>query len=222
MTSDGRINPRVPARDRLIVPPAGVLGDDKLDTMFAQHSVLAERAASANGQARMLEGARETAKESDDQAFADALRAGKPDPGQKASKLLEEYIGEARRMADALALTVRESRDEILVALDERRDQLAVRLDGRFEQDTERFLEAIRLLRPLVADRARVHAARTWLDDPNRSYRVPDPIVPTLIGPNGEVLLFSQVLAAMEATALPVAEATRDQRTWPEPEPAAA
>jgi hypothetical protein len=217
MPTDERLQARVPPRDRLITPPPGVLGDAALDRALAEHNELAQRAADAAAQSSMLEDSRQDAVDADTQALAQALRAGESDPGGRATRFIDEKIAEARRQADALALAVRDSRDEILDRIRDAHDALAERLDKLTATENERLRAAIDAVRPLVVSRARFEAARTWVDEPQRSFRVPEPILPGMRGANDEVVLFEHAIGAMLASTRPAVVADgRDQRAWRE------
>jgi hypothetical protein len=205
---------------QLTPPPAGLLGDAKLDAAFAEHRDLAAAADSARAAARNLENSRQVAIEADDKALGAALRSGEPDPGQKAQRYIEQAIVTARRTAAGLESAFGDSRTELLAMLAKRQEAIAEHIDAQLAAETESLIAVVReQLRSGLDQQARLRAARVWLDQPARHYNLREPVLPPLRGPNGEPLPLGHVLAALEAIVSPPVrevppEPSRDQRTW--------
>lgn len=129
---------------QLTPPPAGLLGDAKLDAAFAEHRDLAAAADCARAAARNLENSRQVAIEADDKALGAALRSGEPDPGQKAQRYIEQAIVTARRTAAGLESAFGDSRTELLAMLAKRQEAIAEHIDAQLAAETESLIAVVR------------------------------------------------------------------------------
>ena len=81
-----------------------------------------------------LEQTRDQAVEADRQAYADAVEAGKPDPGPKRTKAHDEKHAAAVRRSEAVEIALERSRTRLLEAMDEHRDELRDAAEKRVAQ----------------------------------------------------------------------------------------
>ncbi len=171
-----------------------------------------------------LTSARAEAAAADAAAFAEAIRADKPDPGAKHTQRLEGEIAGAQRRVAALERAVADQLADVTEAVERHRAELAAKLEQRAAKARGALAKDIARLR---ADHAEMMSARgiaSWLDGfPARTKWAAQAggWVPLLRGANGEPLTIEHVLGALTALTEPPRPATAPvYPTMPRPESA--
>ncbi len=188
-------------RDTITPPPAEQLARLPEDLVKAAAEVvgLRERQAEGHRSLNELEDSVGGATEKDVQASADALRAGNPDPGRKATAKVEKAIEQQKSTLEGLAVAVGDAeRDLAAMAegyVDTHGDQL--------QQDIDEQRAECRKTAELLAtntDELRVRMAlRDWLRNPASSYR-PSAFAARRLNitkRNGEGASLQEVIAAL-------------------------
>lgn len=138
--------------------------DDEVAKAAGEYRRLEATRAEAAGEQRKLENARREAVERDEQAYADALRAKRGDPGDKHTKKADEEIVQARRRSQALERAVKQALGEFLEVLEQRRAEWTASLEQQVAQARSEFgdrLAALTEAHGQLADRV---ATLKWLN----------------------------------------------------------
>jgi hypothetical protein len=109
--------------------------------------------------------------DADRQALADAIRAGKPEPTEKAADKLREKIAKAERRRDALDLAARAVNEELLAIFGDRMDSWRDDVEARTAQARERVAEQVAALRGSIQLLVSLRSARRWLQSFPRPHR---------------------------------------------------
>jgi len=118
----------------------------------------------AAGEQRKLEDARRDAVDRDEQAFADALKAGKADPGAKHTSKADEAIVQARRRAAALERAAQQALGEFLAVLEQRRVEWTASLEEQVAQARLEFGDRLAALTEAHGQLADRFATLQWLE----------------------------------------------------------
>lgn len=144
--------------------PAEPLGHKATDAAIAKYRDLsAELRATTRRVRELLEG-RKAAEAADDQAAADAIRAGKPDPGRPAAEAHHAELEAAQRRRAILDRATSDQLSEVSQLLDANRPALAAKLDAEVDEATTRLLAAADALASADAALGAAAARRGWLD----------------------------------------------------------
>ena len=150
----------------------------------------------------LLEAKRAEAQTADTNAYAEALRHGKSDPGAKRTDAVDQEIVMARRKRAALERARDSVESEVVALVEEHRAEWLEEADEQLERLHERKRE---LLTAFAEERTAIVTTlslRRWIEGfPTRPSvrRVGSPPVATLLGRNGEGLAWETILAALEA-----------------------
>jgi hypothetical protein len=127
-----------------------------------------------------LEFARDRAREEDRQAHADAIRQGKPDPGDQATLRAQEASKVRSREVEALRTAAVDAHHELVDVIERHRSTWSEKVRDRIEKRRTEVRKAIdqldRAARELREDQTLVG----WLRDfPNARYKSATGTVPT-------------------------------------------
>lgn len=163
-----------------------------------------------------LEQTREQAVEADRQAYADAVEAGKPDPGPKHAKAHEDKLADAVRRSEAVEVALERSHDRLLAAADEHRDELRAAVEKRVSQSRAALTSAIDEATARHADLQHALALSAWVKDfPGKARWAPSKYASVVHLGSGQQGGVAEVLAAVRVLAQPP---PRRPGTMPVPE----
>jgi predicted DCC family thiol-disulfide oxidoreductase YuxK len=149
---------------------------------------------------RQLGEQREQALADDRVGLAEALRAGKKDPGTDAVEKIDREIAATKRTVSALELAVIAAWDDVVQVVEQNRERWFREQEKQVEQarrKTGDYLAAYTGAREtLVAERAMLTFLRSF---PDRGLSAAIPAVATLRAPNGEPTHWRTIVAALEA-----------------------
>ncbi len=164
----------------------------------AEHATLVEREQAAAQTLLTLENARRVAVNADRDAFAQALRTGKDDPGTPKTAEYDAEIAKARRLAEGLTTAVAASTDEVLAAVARARPAWQVDAAQREVDARTRYLEAVDALNRARGALVQARSVGAWLEGPADSrYKTWSPPVRGLPAPHGGPTNFGDVVAAL-------------------------
>jgi len=197
----------------LTLPDLDQLGMDwpELRDRIAEYNRLATEHRAASAALEALLASRPAAIENDRAAYAEAIRAGKADPGESNLSKLNTRVTSANRKAEALAAAVQSTARDIAAAVEGRRAALLHDVDQALGEDRDALAHAVTAW---VAARTRLdqhRALRSWIDlFPGRTKWIPTVTTPVrgFDTANGEPLSFPELAQALHADAepAPVAE----------------
>ena len=119
-----------------------------------------------------LEHQRDGARLADEQAHADAIRHGKPDPGAKLTAKAEQAVAAKGREVAALKIAATDAHAELLAVVDEHRPAWAAKVAEQIEQRRAAVCEAVDALERAHRELREDSALSTWLDGfPEARYR---------------------------------------------------
>jgi hypothetical protein len=162
-----------------------------------------------------FENARAGAEQIDTQAAADALRAGKPDPGRKVTDKAEKAIAAQKPKVGALGVAVADAERDLRAAIAKHAEEQRTKLGD--EVDTQRA-EALTIVEELVekiGERQASFALKAWLADPTRQFN-PGSYgrhLTDLQRPNGEQIPVDAVAATLLGAFAPPTPPARSRRS---------
>src|SRR4051794_21599589 len=124
----------------------------------------------AGRKARELKDEQPKAKREDTAAYAEAIKAGKKDPGTKASDRLEAQIESVSRRRDALRVVLRDRANELLVLVERGRDGWTTETQDSLDVAEDRLAEALAAVERAEAEVLRHKQVLAFLDGPE-NYR---------------------------------------------------
>lgn len=208
---------------KVTVPPPEIRGRlKKLDGPATEVETLRGRLRTEQQELAELETKLDAAREADVAAQAAALRAGKPDPGQKATAKADQAIeAKAPRIA-ALERAAEDAEADLVAAIDEHRVEYREQLLAEAEDQRATARRLVGEAQAAVGDRQRTLALRSWLQRPGRFN--PGKLqgqVESLTQPNGSSPSVDVVTAALaEALDAPKPpEPTNPHQNLPAPTP---
>jgi hypothetical protein len=117
-----------------------------------------------------LGASRENAAQEDAAAYAKALRASKPDPGNPKTEALETNLAAARRKLDALGVALQDLDAERRALMDAKRPKWRSEVRAKTPEAAEALRDAVGAVR---SARARLHSLQglaRWLEEPSRPF----------------------------------------------------
>lgn len=117
-----------------------------------------------------LENSRRDAERKDTAAFAEAIQAGRKDPGTPHADELQVEIRDATRRRDALRVALQGLGPELLSVIEEGRAAWLSEVQEGLSEATERLEEARQAMKRAEAEQARHRELIAWLEDP-QDYR---------------------------------------------------
>lgn len=170
------------------LPPVELVDRADVRTLLEQYSDLRTRAAAALRDLDRAQIARRTANERDAAALADAVRAGKKDPGPVEVKKAEAALAEAQRVADGLDIACARSFDELAQTVGSRRSEWLDDLDEKRDAAVATFLETLDSLQAAADEIARINGFANWVRafPDGKGYLPRGTLVTTLEQRNGE------------------------------------
>lgn len=137
--------------------------DEQVATAAGEYRRVEAARVEAAGEQHKLENARRDAAELDEQAFADALRAGKADPGAKHTSKADDAIVQARRRAQALDRAAKQALGEFLDVLEQRRAEWTASLEQQVAQARSEFADRLAALTEAHGQLADRFGTLQWL-----------------------------------------------------------
>ncbi len=193
-----RIN--LPDLDALEVGWADIRG------LIAEYEKLQDEHHGASATLDEILAARPAAIERDRESYAQAIRAGKDDPGEAALNKLNTKITGANRKVEAIAVATRAVASDIADLVDRRRSELLRDADRAVNEDYQVLREAIAAWESARERLYARKALRSWVAEfPGRTKYVPGaaPGLRALIGPNGSPVTIEELAQALHADAEP-------------------
>lgn len=142
-----------------------------------------------------------TAADEDRQALADALRAGKPDPGRKATQRAKAAFDLASDRRNALDKAMSDAAEELRAAL-KQDTETTQKLDALLTTAHDKMRKSAERLAGELADRQALAGLRNWCQNPG-AYRVNAGMATPLTGPNRDNLRASDLIGALVQTFTP-------------------
>ena len=152
-----------------------------------------------------LQDQRAAAEQQDDQALADALRLGKPDPGHEALDAVDAELGEARRRERALDQAVRDVAGDVRGVCREHRAVWLADLDSKVAASRAVYADSIDAAQAARSEVFQAESLRRFIAGEVESYRYAEPMGTTLPGENGEGVHAVALLDALRDEAHPPA-----------------
>jgi hypothetical protein len=184
----------------------GKTGWKAFETARSDYERLADEQKKTTAKLRELGEQREQALADDRVGLAEALRAGRKDPGTGQVERIDREIAATRRTVSALELAVIAAWDDVVQVVEQNRDRWFREQEKQVEQarrKTGDYLAAYTGAREtLVAERAMLTFLRSF---PDRGLSAAIPAVATLRAPNGEPTNWRTIVAALEADVDPPA-----------------
>jgi len=143
--------------------------------------------------------ARDAATAQDRRDYADALSAGKNDPGTPNTDEAEKVLAQVERKRDALELAIGEASAAVTEAVQDDRDVLLAKASQDVDLGASQYRDALDALTGAHAALAQAMATRAWLARfPEVSAVRPALlVVPNLLGRNGDPENVNRVFAAL-------------------------
>jgi hypothetical protein len=164
--------------------------------LHGEHSAAAQRLFD-------LEEARHLAVEADASAYGAAIRSGKPDPGEVATKKADAALIDLRRRVSALEKAVESAEAELLAAVERCRSKWAAELDQQTAEANQAYSAAAEAVEVSRCRLCELRDTAGWLRHfPGRPvYKGAVPGVPALIARHGDGYSWLEVIAALRADA---------------------
>ena len=204
---DRRDNPLRPNREVLDAQTPSKISHQKVKLAAVELRGLQRQYRAAEGDLRRLQDARATAESLDRAAYADALRAGQPDPGSKALVAANAAIAEGARRLEALGQAVEGSYADLVAAVEKGEQAWRASLEKDLAARREDLRAAIEQVERAHSALADTLATRGWLavfaDGRPARYK-PGAFVGALAGirgPSGDALPVSTAFAALRELA---------------------
>lgn len=186
---------------RLIELPPVPITDAKVADAAAAYARLVDENATVAARLAELENDRPAAVEADRRAYADAIRAGKADPGTKAVERLDADLTATRRRSEALAVAVAAAQEELVSTVEARRAAWGAEIDRRVAKDRAEVSKAVEALGAARDKLSESLSLAGWLSRfPLKTAWMPPSAlahVPGLTSPNGDPHPWPVVLAAL-------------------------
>jgi leucyl aminopeptidase (aminopeptidase T) len=150
-----------------------------------------------------LEEARHHAVEADASAYGAAIRSGKPDPGEVATKKCDADLIDRRRRVSALEKAVGSAEADLLAAVERHRTKWTAELDQAAATAQQAYADAVEAVEGCRRRLCEVRATAGWLRRfPGRPvYKPVSPGVAGLVARHGDGYSWDEVLAALRADA---------------------
>lgn len=172
-----------------------------LDQIRQEHERLTSALSAEQTRAYELAGQRAQAAELDRQAYADALRRGKDDPGAEQAARLEDEIAAAQRKVDALQRALLDVWQEAVALVEKERKPWLSDLNERREAARKRLIELTDALNANRQETAELNTLAAWLANPGTAKAHGSGRVRALTAPNGEPMQWDELVAALRAEA---------------------
>jgi len=197
ITRAARMRGMLPAFQRPIQQPHdGLLTDDglreKLDAALTRASDLLAAQRRRNDTQALVENAR--AK--DARAGADALKAGKPDPGRVYAKKAEAVVADTEHAVAVCEQAEADARRDLVATLKNERAALVAELDERNHAELMKAFELIGEAGRCLGWAGRARATQVWVTDPTNYHERPDQAMHALTSAQRAL---GEMLAAQEA-----------------------
>lgn len=198
------------AQSPLSIPT--VIANSKAKHAAAEYRRLVDAFNAESRKHAHCEDARMAAEHLDREAFAGAIRAGRPDPGSGQVEQANAALMEARRRMDATGTALEASRRDLIAAVRETEPGWRGSLDRELEKRRAALKAQVQELARAHANLSETVATRGWLErfveEPDRSRWNPAGALsrlPSLSGANREPVFVAQALDALTALAEPPA-----------------
>ena len=192
----------MPLNDRDTLTPFQLPPESKLwpevQPLAKEYRKLVGDRRAAQQQLGQLEDAHVRAVESDKVAYAQALREGKPDPGNKAVEKLNKERANTRRTIESLEVAILEVEAELEDAIEAQKAGQSERIQAEIEEACVVYAAAIDELAVARQSLAEIVAMRHFLKEfPERGYKPAGWPVFKLQAPSGDPYDFGRVSDAL-------------------------
>lgn len=183
---------------RNLVVPASI-ESAKVRDASAEHARLLAMYRTTDADLRRATTTRDAATAQDRRDYADALSAGKNDPGTPNTDKAKEALAQIERKRDALELAISEAFAAVTEAVLDDRDVLLAKAAQDVDLGAQAYHDALDVLTGAHAALAQAVATRAWLTRfPEVSAVRPTLlVVPNLLAKNGDPEKVNRVLAAL-------------------------
>jgi hypothetical protein len=189
-------------RGTLTLPPT--IDHPTIAAAASEYRNLTERLATELHALDELRAKHEDAREADEQAAADAIRAGGRTPAPTHQRKSLDLIATKERQAEALGRAIGDSRGDLIAAVERHGAELARTLEQAVDAKRSAYTDAVDALADAHAELASATAMLAWLHrftaDPVRAQWTPGAYVRQvhgLTGQNGEPLDIAATIAAL-------------------------
>jgi hypothetical protein len=150
-----------------------------------------------------LEEARHHAVEADASAYGAAIRSGKPDPGEVATKKCDADLIDRRRRVSALEKATAAAESDVLAAVERHRGKWLELLDRQADEANQAYGDAVEAVEVSRRRLCELRATTGWLRNfPGRPvYKGATPGVAGLVARHGDGYSWPEVLAALRTDA---------------------
>ncbi len=158
-----------------------------------------------------LASGRSAALDADAGAFAQAIRADKPDPGARHVEKVDQEVAQVQRRVDALERAVADQLADVTRAVERYGTEVRAKLDQRAAKARGALTKDIARLRADHAELMQARGVASWLDGFPERTKWSNAVggwVPLLRSANGEPLTIEHVLGALTALTEPPRPAT--------------
>jgi len=198
-------------------PPAELINDKAIRQAADAHERLVTEHAAVRARHYDLVNGRWQAAERDRDAYATAIADGKDDPGQEQTRQHDAQITDAARREEALEVAVSRARQTFVEAVERRKEPVLASAQEREEKERVALLAAVEQVAEHRRHLAEARHLKTWVEkvaeEGHARWRPgTGGSLPGVRGPNGEPVLFGQVVDALRS--LCESPQTADQRTW--------
>ncbi|HMM49020.1 MAG TPA: hypothetical protein PKE32_05345 [Miltoncostaeaceae bacterium] len=168
---------RIPVGPRRFakLPPFGDLGvdDGPLGEAVAQLQKIAAVVQKASVDFRQAQDAVSEAKRADQVALAEALQAGRKDPGDKRVAAASEALEAAERVTNAAFFAQSQAQQRVREAFDGHRAEMLVQAESRQSEAVDEFVEALAAARKACRKADELAALVDWLSQDEITNYVP-------------------------------------------------
>lgn len=189
---------------KLPLPPVGTM-PSSVRSVAEDYLRILELEREATARQAALEEQRRSAVESDRSAYAAALRAGKGDPGAKATDTVDREMAKARREVEAFAEAVQGARADVEAAVMSARSEWLTALAEEDVAACARYAVALEELATARMQLVDVRSRRDWLAGmpTSKVYRVAEPPVRGLLARSGDPSSWAAVMEALRDEVAP-------------------
>jgi hypothetical protein len=160
------------------LPPAEAIEHPAIRSAVEEYDRAHEAAQLARREAVTLEQERPAAVEADTEAYADALEAGRRDPGTKHTEAHDRKIADARRHVDALELIEQRAFTAMVDAIEAGQVDWHASVMAQHDAAREQAADALTTLTTKLGELARLDALRRYTEGRSRvlhGAEVPEP-----------------------------------------------
>ncbi len=205
--------------DTITFPP---IEHPKLAPLIGEYDRLVAEYRELQTKRHGLASGRPAALDADAGAFAQAIRADKPDPGPAHVEKVDQELAQVQRRVDALERAVADQLADVTQAVERYGPEVRAKLEQRAAKARGALTKDIEKLRADHAELMQARGIASWLDGFPERTKWSNAVggwVPLLRSANGEPLTIEHVLGALMALTEPPRPATAPvYPTMPQPD----